>query len=60
MSWLSWRSGQGNSSTKALCVDMGETSWQLLRAPTDTGASLLRFPEVEGLYNSYSEFIYKS
>lgn len=53
------RSGQGNSNTEALHADTGEVNW-LLRAPMHTGVSLLRVPEVEGLCNSYSEFIYKS
>lgn len=32
----------------------------LLGAPVHAGVSLLRAPEVEGLHDSYSEFIYKS
>lgn len=50
------RSQQGNSNTGAPCVDVGEIN----RAPVHTGVSLLRSYEVEGLQNSYSEFIYKS
>ena len=54
------RSGQGSSNTEALRVDTGDINWLLLRAPMHTGASLFRVPEVEGLRNSYSEFIYRS
>lgn len=53
------RSGLGNSNAEALCVDIGETNW-FLRAPVHTAISLFMFLEVGGLYNSYSEFIYKS